>query len=635
MGLDEALFGAFFRATRSLFRGARAREEERHGAPLDAVRDRVRILASAIAGTQLRVETAEGVGGVTHDAIRLPAMLCLGGSVEIATEAWIVRTIQSAWLHKLGFARPAAAELGWERTLATALAIGGIRAPAEDDLPALASLRRRPELATLRARGPLPDAAGERLAEELVRAALTGAAPPSPITAWPLSPRELDDAFRSARAAITAKGPVRELAPVPLWGELLPWTAARAAPTKVRKGQKTSLPKGTERRAKPRDSVERIEERENPLAENPLVHSFEKVHTAEQYQGGTKRMDGADELDAHADALEELDLRQVIRTSQGAGSVYRADGLLEDFAGEVDEEPDGSGFAYDEWDESRRAYREGWCRVHVERPSSRSTLSALGALRARHRRTIETLRHRFASIDAARRARLRQLDGPDVDLDALVQRHADLRAGTTGVDRLYVSRRPHARDVAMLLLLDASMSTDAWVDDRRVLDVERDAVLLLGEAVRGLWSDIAVAAFASHTRRDCRFFALKGFRESWEDGAARLLALEPDGYTRLGPALRHGTAMLRKSCARHRILVLLSDGKPTDYDRYEGAYGIADVRQATREAEGEAIRVLALAVDRSAQAHLPKMFGKGRYAILSRAAVLTDALAGLTAGFLR
>ena len=187
----------------------------------------------------------------------------------------------------------------------------------------------------------------------------------------------------------------------------------------------------------------------------------------------------------------------------------------------------------------------------------------------------------------------------------------------------------------MLLLLDASLSTDGWVANRRVIDVEKAAVLALGDALDGLFDDVAVAAFCSQTRRDCRFLMAKSFDETWTLGAQRLASLQPAGYTRIGPALRHGIAMLKSSSARRKLLLLVSDGKPSDLDRYEGRYGMADVRRAVQDGMTQGVFTHAIAVDPSARRWLPAMFGHGRATVVQHPAQLVDALAHITAAALK
>jgi nitric oxide reductase NorD protein len=219
-------------------------------------------------------------------------------------------------------------------------------------------------------------------------------------------------------------------------------------------------------------------------------------------------------------------------------------------------------------------------------------------------------------IRCTRVLRNRQPEGADVDLDAVVDRYATVRSGSQPDDRLYLARRRHRRDLVTLLLVDLSSSTDAWIEGYRVLDIAKESVLVLTE-VLAQWRDrVGMAGFYSHTRRDCRFVLLKSFDESWPRCKAALASLEPTGYTRIGPALRHGVALLECQHAAKKLLLLISDGKPTDYDRYEGRYGIADVRQAMREAHQARIHTYALAVDVQAKLYLPQMFGSGNFQIL-------------------
>ncbi len=109
-------------------------------------------------------------------------------------------------------------------------------------------------------------------------------------------------------------------------------------------------------------------------------------------------------------------------------------------------------------------------------------------------------------------------------------------------------------------------------------------------------------------------------------GADALTDVSPRGYTRIGPALRHAAIGLSRRPAHDRLLFLLTDGKPTDYDRYEGRHGLADVRQAVREADRLGVRVHAITVDRAARDELPAMVGPGRFHLIRTAADLPMAL---------
>src|SRR5690606_18442844 len=138
--------------------------------------------------------------------------------------------------------------------------------------------------------------------------------------------------------------------------------------------------------------------------------------------------------------------------------------------------------------------------------------------------------------------------------------------------------RPERRDVAVALLADVSGSTDSWVSgSRRVIDVEREALVVVTHALAARGDPFAVYAFSGEGPGRVDVRVVKHFAEP--AGAAvdrRIAGLHPERYTRMGAAFRHATARLMQQPARHRLLLVLSDGKPNDVDRYEGRYGVED-----------------------------------------------------------
>jgi nitric oxide reductase NorD protein len=222
----------------------------------------------------------------------------------------------------------------------------------------------------------------------------------------------------------------------------------------------------------------------------------------------------------------------------------------------------------------------------------------------------------------------RQDDGPDLDLSAYVEAFADWQAGHPGGDRFYAAARPVRRDLALALLVDVSASTDSWVSGRlRIIDVEKESLIVLLEALDALGDRHAAVAFSGEGAGGVRVLTVKDFAEPV--GAAvrrRVAALEPDSYTRTGAALRHASALLARQPARHRLLLVLTDGKPNDVDHYPGRYGIQDTRQAVAEARLQGLVPFCLTVDREAPAYMPSIFGRRGYALLRRQELLPSVL---------
>jgi nitric oxide reductase NorD protein len=247
---------------------------------------------------------------------------------------------------------------------------------------------------------------------------------------------------------------------------------------------------------------------------------------------------------------------------------------------------------------------------------------------AGYRSMLDMVRRRFEMLRAQRMRLRKQFEGEEIDLDAWIDGHADFRAGLPMAQAVYQTCRPVRRDMAIMLLIDISGSTDGWISaDKRVIDVEREALLLVSVALEGMREPYAVLAFSGEGPHGVTVRPVKDFDERYgSEVARRIAALEPEHYTRAGAALRHATALLMRQPARHRLLLLLSDGKPNDIDDYEGRYGVEDMRQAVTEARLQGIQPFCLTIDRQAANYLPAVFGAHHYALLPRPELLPTVL---------
>ncbi len=627
---------ALFRGVRTLYRKLTGATR---GPKLDARRaahlvDRERhltLLAQIVAGAPVRVLASEGVGGLRGYALTLPRALDVGLDADENARLYAVRALLAGAMVATDPLRPAV-----EGRLARAhLEIDRVEralAHLEATLPRFSEAWGEACRVVLQARGRLtfgratragagsrdaPDARDahddeaivERLRVELLWRGVSAAG-------LPLA--ELD-----ARAA--------DLSPsVPLWGEILdddtPPVGARPH-AKADDGARPPTDVTTEAEAPHVGEIELVQLDAKELEDAVLQHTFEKIDTADEHRGGARDLDGADELDEQLEALDEVKLGKLIRTDEEAASLLRAEiDLAADVPDVATIAPGERGMAYDEWDAKASAYRKGWCTVYPTALARRDPRWAAAAL-GRTRKVVDDVL-RSVRLQRARLApQRRQRDGDHVDLDAVVQHLADLRAGHADAPRLYTRRARLAHHVATTVLLDLSLSSDAWVDDRRVLDVSREAVLVLGEVAERLGDEVRVIGFASHTRNRCRVFDVRRWGEPWALAKARLGALKPQGYTRIGPALRYATDEACLPDARRRLVLLISDGKPTDYDRYEGTHGVEDVRQAVREASRRGVWVHGLTIDTVARGYFPAMLGAGHWEILPRVDALPRALA--------
>jgi len=174
-----------------------------------------------------------------------------------------------------------------------------------------------------------------------------------------------------------------------------------------------------------------------------------------------------------------------------------------------------------------------------------------------------------------------------------------------------------------------SLSSDGYAAGNRVIDVEKQVSILFGEILEEFNIDFSIDCFYSKTRNHSTYLTLKGFDDDWNTAKHRVGAVEPSGYTRIGAALRHSGALLDKRDTKNKWVILISDGKPNDYDKYEGKYGINDVKQALRELNERQINSYALAIEAQAKYYLPQMFGQNHYQILTTPAELLQSLVKL------
>ena len=305
-------------------------------------------------------------------------------------------------------------------------------------------------------------------------------------------------------------------------------------------------------------------------------------------------------------------------------------------------------FHYDEWDYLIGDYRRAWCRLREMSLDDggpdfvADTWRAYADLLAQVKRQFQLLKpEQFKTVKPL-------TDGEAIDLDSAVEALVDRRAGHTLADKVYARRDKHDRSVAAVFLLDMSASTDDKIKDpagdgeapRRIIDVEKEALVLMAEALEALGDAYAVYGFSGYGRDQVDAFVVKAFDEPYDRRIqGRIAAIEPHRSTRMGPVIRHAAAQLGRQDARLKALILLSDGYPQDFDygqdRKSKDYGLQDTAKALQEARLKAIHTFCITVDPSGHDYLREMCPDRRYLVIDDMAALPQELPkvyrGLTA----
>ncbi len=283
-----------------------------------------------------------------------------------------------------------------------------------------------------------------------------------------------------------------------------------------------------------------------------------------------------------------------------------------------DDLPLGPGVRLPEWSWKQQRLLPDHCSAQLLVSRATKPLVASPALRATARR----VRRQLEALRALPRRSHGEASGDELDIDAWVRFCTDEQAtkNHSAEPAVFSRLRDTERSLACMLLADLSLSTDAWANnDEQIIDVIRDALYVFGEALTGLGDPFAMLGFSSVRRQNVRMQLLKRFDEPWDDAVlARVSAIKPSYYTRMGAALRYATLGMQTRPERQRLVLLLTDGKPNDLDIYEGRWGLEDTRAAVIEARAAGLLPYCVTIDREGHDYLPHLFGPRGYAVVNR-----------------
>lgn len=315
----------------------------------------------------------------------------------------------------------------------------------------------------------------------------------------------------------------------------------------------------------------------------------------------------------------------------------------------------GRSFYYDEWDFQHQTYLKGWCRL-LELRLAGDNLNFIRELRARHATLAHKVKRQFQAIKPESYLRIRRVrEGDELDLDGIIESIVDRRAGRTPDEHVYQHRTKALREVAAAFLLDMSASTDDPIDDpntapppsakdeeedpylygfrhtvakprpelvhRRVIDVGKEALALMCDALEGLGDAYGIYGFSGYGRGEVEFYVAKEFEERLSAKVWSAMAeMKPRRSTRMGPAIRHALKKLARQEVRQKVLIIVSDGFPQDHDygpdRNDNEYGIQDTAQALREAAQQGVQAFCVTIDRSGNDYLRRMCAENHYLVI-------------------
>ncbi|MGB8077912.1 MAG: nitric oxide reductase activation protein NorD, partial [Gallionella sp.] len=301
-------------------------------------------------------------------------------------------------------------------------------------------------------------------------------------------------------------------------------------------------------------------------------------------------------------------------------------------------EPVSDPFHYSEWDYQIQLERPSWTTVLEKRPKH-GDLQIIEDIAAQHKRIIAQMKFLLDAMQPQGVTRIRKLeDGDELDINAVIASSIDMRMGMQPDPRIMMRSVRKIRDISVLVLLDLSESTNDKVagQEHTVLDLTRQATVLLADAISKVGDPFAIHGFCSDGRHDVEYQRFKDFDQSYNEvPKARLAGMSGQLSTRMGAAIRHATHYLKHQRSAKKLLLVITDGEPADVDVRDPQYLRFDAKKSVEEAGRNGVLTYCMSLDPRADQYVSRIFGAKNYMVVDQVARLPEKLPLLYAGLTR
>jgi len=304
-------------------------------------------------------------------------------------------------------------------------------------------------------------------------------------------------------------------------------------------------------------------------------------------------------------------------------------------------DPVSQPFHYQEWDYQVQLFRPDWATVYEHRPS-RGEPDDIDDILAEYRPVTSRIKQIIDMLQPAGVQRQRGLeDGDEIDLNAAIDAMVAMRMGEQPSPRITLRNVLKRRDLAVLVLLDLSESTNDLVEGeteggKTILQLTKEAAALVATAINGIGDPFAIHGFASDGRHDVQYYRFKDFdRRLDEEAKARLAGMQGGLSTRMGAAMRHAAHHLGRRPETHKLLLLVTDGEPADIDERDPQHLRHDTKKAVEELQTRGVMAYCLTLDPDADDYVKRIFGMNNYTIVDHVRRLPEKLPALFASLTR
>lgn len=317
------------------------------------------------------------------------------------------------------------------------------------------------------------------------------------------------------------------------------------------------------------------------------------------------------------------DLEDIMLGQKDANLSSRIKMDLDISANSIEHYPLGRGHFIDEWDYKKGVYLKNYVCI---KPFISLNTKAI-ALPKRLQKMMKKIQSELDLMELDRIKRDNLPYGDEINIDTWID-YKGHQNRSNHPQRFFQSFERKMRDMSTLILADVSLSTEAGITQEvRVIDTIQEALMVFSESLHRLQDRFAIYTFSSIKNTKVNFHIIKNFNEKYSDTVrGRIDAIKPGYYTRMGAAIRESAKILDKQQSANKLLLILSDGKPNDVDRYDGRYGIEDTKKAIEEAKQKGITPFCITIDLDAKEYLPYLFGRNSYAVIRDAQKLPKLL---------
>ena len=270
-----------------------------------------------------------------------------------------------------------------------------------------------------------------------------------------------------------------------------------------------------------------------------------------------------------------------------------------------------------------------WCKIKRYNFNNKSNYYLNNYL-FKNSKTVSNIKNLIESSKISEPVKLKkQQDGEELDLDSCIESVIEIKRGSTPSNNIYKKTKREGRDLLVSILVDISESTNDFIKNtnKTIFSSIIEATGILSEAISKTGDDFSLSTFCSNKREDVRYWKIKDFKDKLnQNHINKLESMKPGFSTRLGAAVRQAGDELVSKTNYRKLLLIISDGEPSDIDVEDNEYLIEDAKYAVRRLAYNGVDVFCVGVESESNKNLSRIFGNKNFVIIKSASELPKKL---------